>query len=340
MRDGQCFNVTALSRWLAKNVAGFRGPLTVEQFKGGQSNPTYKLATPAHAYVLRRKPPGPLLKGAHAVEREFRVTAALHAAGFPVARPHALCTDEAVIGTWFYVMDMIEGRIFWDSTFPGADPEERAACFDAMNATIARLHAFEPAAIGLGDYGRPGNYFDRQISRWAGQYRADADAGPVPALDRLIDWLLANIPGGDDTTVVHGDLRSDNFIFAPSDPRVVAVLDWELSTLGHPLADFTYNLMMYRLPPDILGGFAGAELKALGIPSEKDYVAAYCERTGRSGIDRLDFYLAFNMFRFAAIIHGVKGRMIRGNASSDHARSLAEMLPRLAEIGWRVTGEG
>ncbi len=339
IRHGQGFDVGALDRWLAANVAGYRGPLTVKQFKGGQSNPTYKLETPGHDYVLRRKPPGLLLKGAHAVEREYRVTMALHARGFPVAKPHALCMDDAVIGTRFYVMDMVEGRIFWDSTFRQLSAVERADCFDAINATIAQLHSLDPAGIGLADYGRPGNYFERQIARWARQYRDDTDAGEVPALERLIDWLPANIPSGTDTAVVHGDLRGDNFIFALDQPRVIAVLDWELSTLGHPLADFTYNLMMYRLPPAILGGFNGADIDALGIPTEQAYISAYCRRTGRAGIDRLDFYLAFNMFRFAAIIHGIKGRIVRGTASSDHARSLAAILPQLAEIAWAQTGE-
>jgi aminoglycoside phosphotransferase (APT) family kinase protein len=332
------FDQAALNRWMAENVADYAGPLTVSQFKGGQSNPTYRLDTPGRSYVLRRKPPGALLKGAHAVDREYRVIAALHDAGFPVARPFGLCGDDAVIGTMFYVMDMVEGRIFWDSSLPDLSPAERPAHFDAMNETIARLHQFDPAVIGLADYGAGGNYFARQIARWTRQYQADEAAGRDPAMDRLVEWLPANIPAGEETRIVHGDFRADNMIFHPTEPRVIAVLDWELSTLGHPLADFAYHLMMYRMPVEGLGGFAGLDLAAANIPNEADYVADYCRRTGRDGIPDLNFYMAFNLFRLAGIVHGIKGRVVRGTAASEHARSMAERFGPLAELGWAQVG--
>jgi aminoglycoside phosphotransferase (APT) family kinase protein len=334
VRAGQEVDAVKLSVWLEASVDGFAGPLSIEQFKGGQSNPTYKLHTPARTYVLRRKPGGALLKGAHAVEREYRVISALARAGFPVARPYALCTDETVIGTWFYVMAMVEGRIFWDSTLPGLRADERAAHFDAMNATLADLHSLDPPAIGLADYGKPEGYFARQIARWSRQYLDEPAAGRDVNMDRLIEWLPGNIPASEESRVVHGDYRADNLVFHPSEPRVLAVLDWELSTLGHPLADFTYHLMMYRLPPQIIGGFKGNDLAALSIPSEAQYIGAYCRRTGRDGISDLDFYFAFNMFRFAAILHGIKGRVLRGTAASAHARSMADQFAPLAAIAW------
>ena len=340
VREGLGFDAGALDRWMREQVRGFSGPLTVEQFKGGQSNPTYKLVTPDRAYVLRRKPPGKLLPGAHAVEREYRVLSALGGAGFPVAPVHGLCEDASVIGTPFYVMDMVDGRIFWDSTLPAWSPAERPASFDAMNAAIAQLHGLDFQALGLGDYGKPGNYFSRQIFRWSRQDREDVEAGRLEDMDWLADWLPNHIPEGDETSIVHGDFRADNMIWHPTEPRILAVLDWELSTLGHPLADFTYHLMMYHLPPHIIGGFKGADLTALNIPAQDDYVAAYCERTGRAGgIADLSFYLSFNMFRFAAIIHGIKGRMARGTASSPEAQSLVDTLPELASIA-RRTAEG
>jgi aminoglycoside phosphotransferase (APT) family kinase protein len=334
VRAGQEIDVSRLTEWLAGNVAGYCGPLTIEQFKGGQSNPTYKLRTPNRDYVLRRKPRGILLKGAHAIEREYRVTSALDDAGFPVARPFALCLDESVIGTWFYVMEMVDGRIFWDSTLPGLTSKERPRYFDAMNATIAMLHQLEPKQIGLADYGKSGNYFARQIARWSSQYLEDTVAGRDPNMDRLVEWLPRNIPAGEQSSVVHGDFRADNLVFHPTKAKVIAVLDWELSTLGHPLADFTYHLMMFRLPPQIVGGINGTNLAALAIPSEAEYVAAYCRRTGRETIANLNFYLAFNMFRFAAILHGINGRIARGTASSVHARSMAENIEPLAELAW------
>ena len=334
VREGMGFDVGALDAWMRENVEGYSGPLTVEQFKGGQSNPTYKLLTPARNYVLRRKPPGVLLKSAHAVDREFAVISALGKTGFPVARAYALCTDDSVLGTWFYVMDCVDGRVIWDPTFPGMSSDVRAAHFDAMNDTIARLHMTDYASIGLADYGRPGNYFNRQIGRWSRQYVEDEAAGRDPNMDKLVEWLPANIPPGDETSIVHGDYRCDNMIFSADEPKVRAVLDWELSTLGHPLADFSYHLMMYRMPSTEPGGMADKDLAALGIPSEAEYVAAYCRRTGRAGIDNLDFYMAFNMFRLAAIVHGIKGRVVRGTAASSHAKEMAKRVEPMAAAAW------
>jgi aminoglycoside phosphotransferase (APT) family kinase protein len=332
VREAHRFDQAALERWLVVNVADYAGPLTVEQFRGGQSNPTYKLVTPGRSYVLRRKPPGELLKGAHAVEREATVLSALGKAGFPVAHVYGLCEDAGVIGTAFFVMAMVEGRIFWDAAFPEVPQGERAAYFDAMNATIAQLHGVDPDAVGLGDYGRPGNYFARQIARWSKQYLADADAGRDADMDALVEWLPANIPPGEETAIVHGDFRCDNMIFHPTEPRILAVLDWELSTLGHPLADFAYHALMYRMPPDIVAGLGGVDPVALGLPTEADYVAAYCRRTGRDGMPDYPFYIAFNLFRLAAIFHGIKGRVVRGTAASAHARERAESLPRLTQL--------
>ncbi|MEM8827308.1 MAG: phosphotransferase, partial [Pseudomonadota bacterium] len=300
----------------------------------GQSNPTYKLVTPAKTYVMRRKPPGKLLKSAHAVDREYKVITALGAQDFPVPRTFGLCTDESVIGTWFYVMDMAEGRIFWDTTFPEVPTSERRAYFDAMNATMAQLHNYDPDAIGLGDYGKHGQYLERQIGRWAGQYKADEEAGHFEEMDRLCDWLPANIPDTDETTVVHGDYRADNMVFHPTEPRVIAVLDWELSTLGDPVADFTYHAMMYRMPPTETAGLVGRDLAAQNIPTEEEYVHAYCERTGRTTVPNIDFYMAYNMFRLCAIVHGIKGRAIRGTAASKHAQMMAERVEPLGRLAW------
>lgn len=316
------------------HVSGYAGPLSVEQFRGGQSNPTYKLVTPKQRYVLRKQPPGQLLKGAHALDREAKVLTGLAEAHFPVPAVHGLCTDPAVLGTIFYVMDMVEGRIFWDATLPGMVPEERSAIFDAMNATIAALHSIDFGTIGLGDYGRPGNYFARQIARWSDQYFRDAEAGRDSAMDRIVEWLPAHIPPGAETSIVHGDFRIDNLIFHPTEPRVLAVLDWELSTLGHPGADFAYNAMMYRMPPHIVAGLSGSDLGALGIPDESSYLAAYCRRRGLTDMPGYDFYVAFNFFRLAAIFHGIKGRVIRGNASSAQARERIAALPELMRLAW------
>lgn len=332
VREGFGIDEAALARWLEANVEGYAGPLQVEQFKGGQSNPTYKLVTPSRSYVLRRKPPGQLLPGAHAVDREARVQARLGEAGMPMARIYGLCTDDAVIGTWFYVMELVEGRIFWDTTFPDVPRADRAAYFDAMNETIARLHSLDPEKIGLGDYGKPGNYFARQIGRWSKQYLGDELAGRDPDMDALVEWLPQNIPGGDESRVVHGDYRSDNMVFHPTEPRVVAVLDWELSTLGHPLADFAYHAMMYRMPGNVVAGIRDVDLAALNIPTEEEYVAAYCRRTGREAIPDFDYYVAFNQFRLAAIYHGIKGRYLRGNAANATAALRAEQVPVLARL--------
>lgn len=337
VRAAHRFDEAALANWMADTVPGFAGPLDVQQFSGGQSNPTYRLGTPGRNYVLRRKPPGVLLKGAHAVDREYRVISALHGAGFPAPATFGLCMDDSIIGTAFYVMELVEGRNFWDTAFPEVPDADRPAYFDAMNDTIARLHNLDPAAIGLDDYGRPGNYFERQIGRWSGQYRDDADAGRLPAMDALIEWLPANIPPGEEASIVHGDFRCDNMLFHPTEPRVIAVLDWELSTLGHPLADFGYHLMVYRMPPGYSTGLAGLDLRACNIPSEGDYIAAYCRRTGRDGIDGLNFYVAFSLFRLAAIIHGIKGRLIRGTASSPQAAQAVEQIERIAALALAQT---
>ena len=334
VREQHRFDEAALAAWMQDHVAGYQGPLIVEQFKGGQSNPTYKLITPGRSYVMRRKPPGQLVKGAHAVDREARVLAALEKADFPVAHVYGLCTDDNVIGTWFFIMEMVEGRIMWDATFPDVDREERPAYFAAMNATIASLHKVDYKAVGLEDYGRPGSYFERQIARWSKQYLADDEAGRNPHMDRLIEWLPTAIPVGEEVSVVHGDFRSDNMIFHHREPRIIAVLDWELSTLGHPLADFAYHAMMYRMPPLIVPGLAGADLEALNIPSEEEYLAAYCRNSGRDSLPGYDFAMAFNFFRFAAIIHGIKGRYLRGTAANAEAKSRADAFPALAELAW------
>jgi len=323
----------ALASWMEAHVEGFRGPLAVSKFKGGQSNPTYRLQSPSGAYVLRRKPPGPVLAGAHAVDREARVQKALAKVGFPVARIHGFCDDPAILGSPFYVMELVEGRIFWDATFPSVNRDERPAYFEAMNRTIAALHGVDPASVGLADYGKPGNYFARQISRWSRQYLDDPEAGRDANMDRLVAELPGRIPAGEETAIVHGDFRCDNMIFHPTEPRILAVLDWELSTLGHPLADFAYHAMMYRMPPHIVAGLAGADLVALNIPSEADYVAAYCKAAGRDAIPDWRFYVAFNFFRLAAIFHGIAGRAKRGSASSAHAEERGASFLEVAKLG-------
>ena len=330
------FDEASLSGWLAANVEGFQQPIKVSQFKGGQSNPTYRIDSGSGSYVLRRKPPGKILPGAHAVDREYRVLAALGAQGFPVPRVYGLCEDDSVIGTAFYVMDMVPGRIVWEAEFPGLDRDARAAHFDAMNATIAQLHSYDPEAIGLGDYGKATGFVERQVARWSKQYLADTDAGRIPAMDQLVDWLGKHLPPDSGrSSVVHGDFRCDNMIFDADQPAVRAVLDWELSTLGDPAADFTYHLLMYRMPggPNF-SGLAGQDLEALGIPSEDDYVAAYCRRTGRDHLPNKDYLIAFCLFRLAGILHGIKGRLVRGNASSAHAAQMVERLEPLADLAW------
>ena len=329
------FDEAALEGWMAEHVPGFRGPVRVSQFKGGQSNPTYRIDTPAGTYVLRRKPPGKLLPGAHAVDREYRVIAALGSEGFPVPRVRGFCDDENVIGTPFYVMDMVEGRIFWEAQLPGLSSGDRAAAFDSMNATIAQLHSFEPAEIGLGDYGKPTGFVERQVARWSRQYLGDVEAGRIDAMDRLVGWLEKNLPPDSGrSSVVHGDFRCDNMIFDPEAPAVRAVLDWELSTLGDPASDFTYHLLMYRMPTELFDGLASIELEPRGIPSEADYVAAYCRRTGRDHLPNKDYLVVFNLFRLAAILHGIRGRIARGTASSSHAIETASKLEPLAELAW------
>ncbi len=322
---------------MASHVESFRGPLTVSQFKGGQSNPTYLLDAQSGKYVLRRKPPGKLLKSAHAVDREFRIISALYGADFPVPRPYALCEDDEVIGTMFFIMEFVEGRIFWDLDLPSENPASRTALYDNVNETIANLHSFDYEALGLADFGRPGNYFARQISRWSGQYKA-SETAPVKSMNELIEWLPDNIPEEESASIVHGDFRLDNMIVHPTEPRVIAVLDWELSTIGHPLADFTYHLMSWQMPKLAVGssGLAGKDLAALGIPDDESYTSRYCERTGRDGgIEHRNFYSAFNFFRLAAILQGIAGRVRDGTAASAHASEAVRSVEPLADLGWR-----
>jgi aminoglycoside phosphotransferase (APT) family kinase protein len=325
-----------LGAWLAANVAPLDGPLEIAQFKGGQSNPTYLLAAGRQRYVLRRKPPGKLLPSAHAVDREYRVIRALAGSGVPVAKAYGLCEDDAVIGTAFYVMEYVAGRVLWDPSLPGLEPAGRAAIHDEINRVIAALHSVDYAAVGLGDFGRSGEYIARQVARWSKQYQA-SETEKIEAMDNLIAWLPENIPAGDETSIVHGDYRIDNVIFHPDEPRILAVLDWELSTLGHPLADFAYHCMVWRIPPGTFRGLGGHDLAALGIPSERDYVAAYCRRTGRPGIEPRDweYYMVYNMFRIAAIVQGVMARALQGNASSAQALETGRAARPLAELAWR-----
>lgn len=337
------FDQHALQAWLQLHVPGFDGPLTVEQFKGGQSNPTYKLVTPARSYVMRTKP-GPaakLLPSAHAIEREFRVMSALALTGVPVATMHALCEDESVIGRAFYVMAFIEGRVLWDQALPGMTPAERGAIYDEMNRVIATLHDVDPRSVGLADYGKPGSYFARQIGRWSKQYLASI-TDDIPQMQQLIDWLPTHMPASaqDDAqvSIVHGDFRLDNLIFHADEPRVIAVLDWELSTLGHPLADFSYHCMAWHIPPGVFRGIGGLDHASLGIPSEREYVRRYCERTGRGDPDALladwNFYLAYNLFRLGAITQGIAKRVVDGTAASAQARATGAATRTLAEMAW------
>ncbi len=334
------FDVDRLAEYLADALPGFAGALQVRQFQGGQSNPTYLLITPQRRYVMRSKP-GPaakLLPSAHAIEREFRVMRALATQGVPVPEVLLLCEDESVIGRAFFLMAHVEGRVLWDPALPGMAAVERAAIYDEMNRVIAALHTVDVAAAGLADYGRAGNYFERQIGRWSKQYRA-SETDRIEAMDRLIDWLPAHVPAGDETAVVHGDFRLDNLIFHRTEPRVLAVIDWELSTLGHPLADFSYLCMTWHIPPGAFRGIAGLDLDALGIPSEARFIRRYCERTGRGDPDALmvdwDFYLAYNLFRIAAILQGIAKRVVDGTAASAQARQAGAGARPLAELGWR-----
>ena len=330
----QDFDRAALAAYLRSQGRGFAGELQVAQFAGGQSNPTYLVSAGADRYVLRRKPPGALLPSAHAVDREYRIMRALAGSGVPVPKVHALCEDPSIIGTAFFLMEYVQGRVFWDATLPNAAPAERHALYDELNRVIAALHAVDQTAVGLADYGRTGNYLPRQIDRWTRQYRAAATE-PIEAMERLIEWLPAHIPPGDETTIVHGDYRIDNIIFHPTEPRILAVLDWELSTLGHPLADFAYHVMTWRVTAEEFRGIKGADLAQLGIPDEAAYVASYCKRTGRAAIEDWDYYLAFNMFRMAAILQGILARAIQGNATSSEAIATGQRARPMAAAGWR-----
>jgi aminoglycoside phosphotransferase (APT) family kinase protein len=324
-----------LATWLRAHVDTRIGDLVVEQYQGGQSNPTYRVTAGDRRYVVRRKPPGKLLPSAHAVDREFRVMSALAGTGVPVAKMHAFCEDDGVIGTAFYVMEYVEGRILWDPTLPGMIPALRAAHYDELNRVIATLHQVDYIAAGLSDFGRAGSYIERQVARWSKQYQA-AGAARIDAMDRLIEWLPSHIPEGDETCIVHGDYRLDNVIFHPAQPRILAVLDWELSTLGHPLSDFAYQVMAWRLGPQEFRGLKGADLASLGIPGEREYVAAYCRRTGRTEIPNWEFYLIFNMFRMAAILHGVLSRALQGNAASDNAVETGRRALPVARVAWNM----
>jgi aminoglycoside phosphotransferase (APT) family kinase protein len=342
--DSHAFDVGALEAYLQRALPGFEGPLSVEQFKGGQSNPTYKLVTPGRRYAMRSKP-GPaakLLASAHAIEREFRVMKALAGTGVPVAQMHVLCEDESVIGRAFFVMEFMDGRVLWDQSLPGLTNPERDAVYDEMNRVIAALHNVDPVAIGLADYGKPGNYFERQIGRWSKQYVASVTE-EIPEMDRLIEWLPAHLPASarDDTkvSVVHGDFRLDNLVFHATEPRVIAVLDWELSTLGHPLADFSYHCMAWHIPPGTFRGIGGLDHAALGIPSEAEYVRRYCERTHRPDPSALmadwNFYLAYNLFRLASITQGIAKRVVDGIASSAQAKATGASTRPLAQMAWK-----
>jgi aminoglycoside phosphotransferase (APT) family kinase protein len=318
-----------LDHWLKANVRDYEGPLEVFQFKGGQSNPTYRLDTPGRRYVLRRKPFGKLLPSAHAVDREFRVISALYNVGFPVATPYALCSDDSVIGSMFYVMEMVTGRIFWDGALPTLEPKQRREIYDAEIATLAKLHSYDPVAIGLETYGKPGNYFARQIERWSKQYRA-SETEKIETMESLMEYLPRTVPAQDRVSVVHGDYRLDNMIFS--------ALDWELSTLGDPLADFTYFLMIWEMPPATQGagssGIKGLDHAALGIPSVKEASALYCKLTGRAGIPEIDWYMAYNMFRIAAILQGIAGRVRDGTAASTQAIETIKRIRPLADAAW------
>jgi len=334
--DRQKVDLEALANYMRQHVEGYKGELSIEQFKGGQSNPTFKLTAGNQQYVLRTKPApaAKLLPSAHAIEREYRVMDALSKAGFPAARQYALCNDEDVIGRAFYIMEFMDGRVLWDQSLPGMSTADRAAHYDEMNRVIAQLHSIDYRAIGLETYGKPGNYFGRQIDRWTRQYKA-SETELIPAMEQLIEWLPQNIPAGEMTTIVHGDYRLDNMIFHPTEPRILAVLDWELSTLGHPLADFSYHCMSWHIVPGLFRGIAGLDLKSLGIPSEDDYLAKYSERTGIA-INKEDFrfYLAYNMFRMAGILQGIMKRYQDGTAASEQALKNGQAARPMAEMGW------
>ena len=336
VRKGFELDLPSLQRYMEEHVEGFSGTIEIRQFKGGQSNPTYQIASGGKKYVLRRKPSGKLLKSAHAVDREYRIITALGQTHVPVAKTYALCTDDSIIGSWFYIMDCVDGRIFWD--YEGIPREERRKIFDAMNDTIAKLHQVDYRAIGLEDYGKQGSYISRQISRWTKQYENAVDERS-PVMDEITDWLLAHVPENDETTIVHGDFRLDNMIFHPVEPRVLAVLDWELSTLGHPLSDFSYHCLAWRIPVAFSGiGLAGLDLKEKNFPTEEEHIQAYCKRTNRNEIDNINYYMAFNFFRLSAIVFGIKGRVRDGTAASDQAKEVASIPEMLAEFGLKQIG--
>ncbi|MFM2100183.1 MAG: hypothetical protein RLZZ366_1722 [Pseudomonadota bacterium] len=322
-----------LSAWMDANVAGFKGPVEVLKFAGGQSNPTYRINAQSGSYVLRRKPLGPLLPSAHAVDREYRVIAGLHPTGYPVAKPYGLCTDDTVLGSWFYIMDMVEGRTIWDGAMPGSNPAERRATYEAMIDTLAALHNVDVEKAGLSDYGKPGNYFERQIGRWTKQYRL-AETEVMPEMERLIEWLPRSLPKQDRVSVVHGDYRIDNMIFDAAAPKVVAVLDWELSTLGDPLADFTYVAMAWVTDNGGRSGIQDVDRESLGIPELDEMVTRYCAATGRDGVPDMNWYFAYNFFRLAGIIQGIKKRVIDGTANSAHAKDMSERVFPLASAAW------
>jgi aminoglycoside phosphotransferase (APT) family kinase protein len=328
-------DLSALTAWLSRNIDGFRAPIALSRFPGGQSNPTYKLTTADCAYVVRAKPPGALVAGAHAIDREYRVISALNASDVPVPTAYAYCDDETVIGQSFFIMDFVPGTIHAEAELPDVSREDRGRCFDAMNETLARLHRVNPSSVGLGDYGKAGGYLERQIRLWKRQYEADPGAGRYERLDRVGAWLLANVPDDDEVSVVHGDYRSHNLIFREHGTDVAAILDWELSTLGHPITDFAFHLMMYRIPHGMAGaGIMGLDLAAFNIPAEADYITAYCERSNRKDIPHLQYHLAYNLYRFAAIIHGIKGRALRGSASSERADAVAASLDTFVDLAW------
>ncbi len=337
------FDERALLAYLQENLPEPPASLSVRQFKGGQSNPTYELETPTRNYVLRRKPPGKLLPSAHAVDREFRVLSALHGCGMPVPKPYLLCEDADVIGTMFYVMERAVGEVYWQPTLPDLSRSERSQLYENMLATLARLHTLDYTALGLTDFGKPGNYFARQIGRWSKQYLA-SETNDIQAMNKLMDWLPKNIPDDDSHSIVHGDFRLDNLVIDPQSLEVVAILDWELSTIGHPLADFTYHLMSWQTGSFAIGpgGLLGQDLPALGIPQEADYVSRYCELTGRQdGLPDREFYAAFNFFRIAAILQGIAGRVRDGTASSAHAKKAEAAVEPLASRGWAyAAGDG
>jgi aminoglycoside phosphotransferase (APT) family kinase protein len=331
------FDEKKLEAYLAERIEGFQTPLEVRQFKGGQSNPTYQLVTPNRNYVLRRKPPGKLLPSAHAVDREYRAISALYPTGFPVAKPYLLCEDESIIGTMFYVMDCVEGRIYWGPMLPDCSPKERTAIYEAMNKTLAQLHSMDYEKLGLSDFGKPGAYIARQLSRWTKQYQL-SETQKIVEMDRLIEWLPAHLPPQERNSIVHGDYRLDNMILHPTESKVAAVLDWELCTIGDPMADFTYHLMQWQMPPGgTSGGTAtliGSDLNALGIPSMDEYVAMYCRNTGRESIPNMDYYASYNFFRLAGILQGIIGRVRDGTANSTHATANADAVIPLAKMAW------